>query len=290
MKSCILLAVLLASTTSSWSAQKYSASGLVLRVDPSHRTIFVSCESIPGYMDAMIMPISVRDSKTLAGLAPGVMVDFTLVVEKKASYAESIYVRDFEDLEQQPLAARRLKIIEDLDSAKSLGTSVLKIGQRLPSVVLTDQNRKEIDLAGFAGKVVLVNFIYTHCPLPDYCFRLSNNLGNVQRRFKQQMGRDLILFSVTFDPINDQPEVLASYARTWNADPNWHFLTGAVPEIRRVCNMFGVNFWPDEAELMHSLHTVIIDQQGKLAANLEGNQFTVRQLGDLVQSILQRSR
>jgi protein SCO1/2 len=241
-------------------------------------------------MDAMIMPISVRDSKTLVGLAPGVIVDFTLVVEKKASFAESIYVRDFEDLEQQPLAARRLKIIEDLDSAKSLGASVLKIGQRLPSVVLTDQNRKEIDLAGFAGKVVLVNFIYTHCPLPDYCFRLSNNLGNVQRRFKQQMGRDLILLSVTFDPINDQPEVLASYARTWNADPNWHFLTGAVPEIRRVCNMFGVNFWPDEAELMHSLHTVIIDQQGKLAANLEGNQFTVRQLGDLVQSILQRSR
>jgi protein SCO1/2 len=290
MKSGILLAVLLACTTCSWSAQKYSASGLVLKVDRSHRTIFVSCESIPGYMGPMIMPISVRDAKTLAGLAPGVMVDFTLVVETKASYAERIHVRDFEDLEQQPLAARRLKIIEDLDSAKSLGTSVLKIGQRLPNTVLTDQNRREINLAGFPGKVVLVNFIYTHCPLPDYCFRLSNNLGNVQRRFKPQMGRDLILLSVTFDPMNDQPEVLANYARTWNADPNWHFLTGAVPEIRRVCNMFGVNFWPDEAELVHSLHTVIIDQQGKLAANLEGNQFTARQLGDLVQSILERSR
>lgn len=262
----------------------------MLKVDRSHRTIFVSCESIPGYMGPMIMPISVRNTKTLAGLAPGVMVDFTLVVDPKASYAESIHVRDFEDLEQQPLAARRLKIIEDLDSAKSLGTSVLKIGQRLPSIVLTDQNRREINLAGFAGKVVLVNFIYTHCPLPDYCFRLSNNLGNVQRRFKPQMGRDLILLSVTFDPMNDQPEVLANYARTWNADPNWHFLTGAVPEIRHVCNMFGVNFWPDEAELVHSLHTVIIDKKGKLAANLEGNQFTARQLGDLVQSILERSR
>ena len=290
MKSGILLAVLLACTTCSWSAQKYSASGLVLKVDRSHRTIFVSCESIPGYTGPMIMPISVRNTKTLAGLAPGVMVDFTLVVDPKASYAESIHVRDFEDLEQQPLAARRLKIIEDLDSAKSLGTSVLKIGQRLPSIVLTDQNRREINLAGFAGKVVLVNFIYTHCPLPDYCFRLSNNLGNVQRRFKPQMGRDLILLSVTFDPMNDQPEVLANYARTWNADPNWHFLTGAVPEIRHVCNMFGVNFWPDEAELVHSLHTVIIDKKGKLAANLEGNQFTARQLGDLVQSILERSR
>ncbi len=286
MKSSILLAVLLACATHSLSAQKYSAAGLVLRVDPSRRTILLSCESIPGYMDAMIMPISVHNAKALAGLTPGLMVDFTLVVDKESSYAESIHVRDLEDLEQQPLAARRLKAIEAMDLFKSSAASVLTIGQRVPSVVLTDQNRREIDLAGFAGKVVLMNFIYTHCQLPDYCFRLSNNLGYVQRRFKAQMGRDLILLSVTFDPVNDQPEVLASYARTWKADPSWHFMTGALPEIRRVCNMFGVNFWPDEAELMHSLHTAIIDQQGRLAANLEGNQFTAQQLGDLVQTIL----
>jgi protein SCO1/2 len=290
MKSSLLLAMLFACTTISWGAQKYSAAGLVLRVDPSHRAILLSCESIPGYMDAMTMPVLVRDPKTLAGLAPGVTVDFTLVVEKSTSYAESIHVRDFEDLAQQPLAARRLKLIDDLDSATSpLKIDPLKIGQRLPTLILTDQNRKEIDLAGFAGKVVLISFFYAHCPLPDYCFRLSNNLGNVQRRFRAQMGQDLILLSVTFDPVDDQPEVLANYARTWHADPHWHFLTGAPPEVRRACNLFGVNFWPDEAELMHSLHTVIIDQQGRLAANLEGNQFTGRQLGDLVQTILDKS-
>src|SRR5713101_8163905 len=166
MKSSILLAVLLAWATHSWSAQRYSAAGLVIRVDPSHQTILLSCESIPGYMDAMIMPISVHDAKELAGLTPGLMVDFTLVVDKESSYAESIHVRDLEDLEQQPLAARRLKAIEDLDLSKSSAASVLKIGQRVPSVVLTDQNRSEIDLAGFAGKVVLMNFIYTHCQLP----------------------------------------------------------------------------------------------------------------------------
>jgi hypothetical protein len=69
---------------------------------------------------------------------------------------------------------------------------------------------------------------------------------------------------------------------------NWHFLAGAVPEIRRICYMFGVDFWPDEVELMHSLHTAIIDQQEKLAVNLERNQFTVSQLGDLVQSLWSR--
>jgi len=236
------------------------------------------------------MPIAVHNAKTLAGLAPGLMVDFTLVMDKKVSYAESIRVHDFEDLEQQPLAARRLKIIEELETNKASSRSELKVGQRIPSVVLTDQNRREIDLAGFPGKVVLMNFVYTHCPLPDYCFRLSNNLGNVQRRFKKHMGRDLILLSVTLDPVNDQPEVLANYARTWNADPNWHFLTGAVPEVRRACSMFGVDSWPDEAELMHSLHTVTIDRKGRLSANLEGNQFTARQLGDLVEAMLEQSR
>lgn len=290
MKSGLVLAMLVACATSSWSAQKYSAAGLVLRVDRAHRTILLSCENIPGYMDAMIMPVSVRDPKALAGIAAGEMVDFTLVVEKESSYAENIHIHDFESLEQPSLAARRLKIVEDLDSAKPPGASELKIGERLPGVVLTDQNGREINLAGFAGKVVVVSFFYTHCPLPDYCFRLSNNLGNIQRRFKSQMGRALILLSVTFDPVNDQPEVLANYAHTWHADPNWHFLTGPLPEVRRVCNLFGVNFWPDEAELMHSLHTVIIDRQGRLAANLEGNQFTARQLGDLAQTILNESR
>ncbi|HXR15147.1 MAG TPA: SCO family protein [Terriglobales bacterium] len=290
MKSSILLATLLVSSNCIWSAQRYSATGLVLKVDPPRRTILVSCESIPGYMDAMTMFFSARDPKTLTRLEPGLMVDFTLVVSGKSSYAEGIHVRDFENMEQQALAARRLRMIADLDADEPSGASVLKVGTRVPSVVLMDQKRNEVDLAGFAGKVVLMNFMYTHCPLPDYCFRLSNNLGNVQRRFQAQMGSDLILLSVTFDPVKDQPEVLANYARTWKADVNWHFLTGALPEVRRVCKMFGVDFWPDEAELLHSLHTVIINRQGRLAANLEGNQYTARQLGDLVQTILDESR
>jgi protein SCO1 len=286
VKPGILLAILVACANLSWSAEKYSAAGLVLTIDLSHRTILLSCDKIPGYMDAMVMPISVRDPKLLTGLAPGLMLDFTLVVDKTASYAESIQVRNFESLDQQALAARRLKIIEDLDPANASSAALLNIGQQIPSAVLIDQTRTEVDLTSFAGKVVLMNFIYTHCPLPDYCFRLSNNLGSVQTRFKASMGRDLVLLSITFDPIHDQPEVLANYARTWKAGPGWHFLTGPLPEVRRLCKMFGVDFWPDEAELMHSLHTVIIDRHGRLAANLEGNQFTARQLGDLVQTTL----
>jgi protein SCO1/2 len=104
------------------------------------------------------------------------------------------------------------------------------------------------------------------------------------------MGRELILLTITLDPVHDQPETLAEYGRTWNIDPKgWRLLTGPPAEVQKFCDRFAVAFYPDEGEFIHSLHTLIIDRQGKLAANLEGNEFTAEQLGDLV-DILIKSR
>jgi protein SCO1/2 len=95
--------------------------------------------------------------------------------------------------------------------------------------------------------------------------------------------------SITFDPAYDHPEILAKYADIWKADPKgWRLLTGPLPDIQKVCRMFGVNSWRDEGLLIHSLHTVVIDRHGKLAASLEGNDYTAAQLGDLVQTIMSR--
>jgi len=135
--------------------------------------------------------------------------------------------------------------------------------------------------------VVAITFIYTRCPLPDYCFRLSNNFRRLQKRFDKRLGRDLVLLSVTFDPANDTPAVLARYAEVFKADGDgWRFLTGPPPDVQRVCAMFGMNFWPDEGTLTHSLHTVIVGRSGQLVTNIEGNQFTADQLGDLVEATL----
>jgi protein SCO1 len=134
---------------------------------------------------------------------------------------------------------------------------------------------------------VALNFIYTSCALPNFCFRMANNFGVLERRLKDRLGRDLVLLTVTFDPQRDTPEVLAHYAQTWKADPKtWHFLTGPIPEVRRVTSMFGMDFFPDEGLMNHSLHTVVIDRQGKVVANIEGNQFTAEQLLDLVRTVL----
>ena len=101
------------------------------------------------------------------------------------------------------------------------------------------------------------------------------------------MGRDLVLLTVSFDPVHDRPEVLAAAAKNWKADARtWRFLTGTASEVKRVCNRFGVEAWTDEGLMIHSLHTAVVDRQGNLAANLEGNEFTAQQLGDLVETVM----
>jgi len=287
MRSSLLALALWLPASSLPAAQRYPVTGLILKIDRPHRTFTASCTAIPGFMEAMVMPIAVHDEKLLDGLVPGTFLDFTLVVETADSYAENLRVRHYQSAELEPLQARRLQLLESFDKADP-SARPLAPGQPVPDFTLTDQTGRPIRLSQFAGKVVTAAFIYTSCPLPNYCFRLSNNLGRLRKRFADRMGRDLILLSVTIDPVHDKPEVLAKYAATWKADPDsWHFLTGPEADVKAVGRRFGVDFWPDEGTLTHSLHTVVIDRRGRLAANFEGNEFTAEQLGDYVSVELQ---
>jgi protein SCO1/2 len=264
----------------SLAATRYPVTGIVLEVDLPHRSFVASCGAIPGYMEAMAMPYSVLDSRQLSDLKPGAYVDFTLVVEKKRSYAEGIRIHHYEASEREPLLARRLNLLQ-------APRSTVKPGDAVPDFTLTDQAGRRVALSQLAGKVVALTFIYTSCPLPDYCFRLSNNLGQLNQRFASRMGRDLVLLSISFDPVHDQPNVLAKYASTWKADPeSWHFLTGPLDVVKTVSRQFGLNFWPDESYITHTLHTLVIDRRGRMAADFEGNQFTARQLGDYVEALM----
>lgn len=278
-------ALLLLAVHFSVAAQEYPVSGLVLHVDRSRNTFTASIQVIPGFMPAMAMPFEVRRPRELDGLVPGAAVEFTLVVDRKSSYAERIRLVRYQSTEQDPLAANRLKLLTQVAGARQ--RKMLAIGETVPDFRLTNQKRRPIALSDLRGKVVALNFIYTSCPLPSFCLRIANNFGVLQKRFKAQLGRDLVLLTVTFDPVHDTPEVLAQYASRWDADPStWHFLTGPVRDVQRVCHLFGVDAFPDEGLMNHSLHTAIVDRQGKLVANIEGNQFTADQLGDLTQAAL----
>src|SRR5579863_10281654 len=217
-----LVSVILFASVHLWASKKYDVTGVVVQIDWQHKTLSVSCKDIPGYMEAMVMPFNVRDPKLLEGLEPGMSIDFSLVVEKDSSYAENIHAHPYESLELDPTQARRYKLMENAMAAKS-AADVLHVGQPVPYFSLIDQNRQQVSLSQFAGKVVAITFIYTRCPRPDYCVRLSNNFGLLQKRFQSRMGSDLILLTIVIDPVHDQPGALANYARTWKADArSWH--------------------------------------------------------------------
>ena len=271
----------------SQAGQRYSASGLLVQVDRPHHAIDVSCRAIPGYMNAMEMRFPVRPPNALDGLRPGMTIEFTLAVEKQSAYVENIRIHQYQSTDQEPMEVRQLKLLENLVAPS--GETTLDVGQPVPDFTLIDQTRQNVTFSKLRGKIVAITFLYTSCPLPNYCFRLSNNFALLRKRFAERMGRDLVLLSITFDPEHDQPEILASYASTWKSDvKGWHFLTGPTPEVQKVCHMFGMNFWPDEGLMTHSLHTVIVGRDGKIVANLEGNEFTAQQLGDFVETVLRR--
>ena len=178
-------------------AKTYSVDGIVIAVDPGARTMLVSHRAIAHYMPAMMMPFRAENAAELAELHAGTRIEFELAVTKSGSLARKI----------RPSGAP--------DAAIPAPAEKLAIGAVLPDFQLTDQNGRTLRAADLRGKVVAIDFIYTRCPLPDVCPRLSANFAMLQRHFREQAGESLLLLSVTVDPDFDTPAVLAEYARRW---------------------------------------------------------------------------
>lgn len=284
-RAAVLAALLVCLTVTAAAQQQYTVKGMVLNVNRSANAFTASIDAIPGYMQSMTMPFEVRQTSDLDGLIPGAIVEFTLVVGQRTSHAERIKVVRYQNVEQDPFAASRLKMLNEIVAGAP--AKAIAVGEEVPDFTLTDQRNRAVTLSALRGKVVAINFVYTSCALPNFCLRLANNFATMQKRFAGRLGRDLVLLTVTFDPTHDTPEVLAAYGKQWNANPaSWHFLTGSAADVRRVCELFGVHAFPNEGLMDHSMHTVLIDRRGRLSANIEGNQFTATQLGDLTASLL----
>jgi protein SCO1/2 len=284
----LALALLVPATLAAAAGESHAAQGVLLKADPASRTIEVSCDAIPGYMNAMVMTFAVHDTEVLKTLQPGGTVRFTMVEEGNEEFANHLEAIKVQNYEADPTEASRLAYLHralDPTAAQKL----IPIGGLVPNFALTDQSNRLTELDDFKGMVVVLSFAYSRCPNPNYCFRLSNNLAQLSRRFQARTGRSLILLTVVIEPDHDQGDELRRYADTWKADwAVWRFLTGPLSDIRAIAERFDMDFWNNEGYLTHSFHTVVIDRDGRLAANLEGNQFTAEQLGDLVKTVLDR--
>ena len=255
-------------------ARHYRVQGLVLDVNRNDRTMIVSHGAIPGYMDAMAMPFRVRRGSELDSLKRGDQVEFQLVVRRRTSLAERVRTGTSAEVANAGRGEAPLPL--------PIPAEKMALGMPLPDFQLTNQSAQAIRLSDFAGRIIAMNFIYTRCPLPEVCPRLSANFAHLQRRFRDRMGRDLVLLSVTLDSQYDIPSVLADYAKRWGAGDGWHFLTGDSADIQRLASQLGLVYWPEDGLLTHTSQTGVISRDGRLSALIEGSSYEEDQLGDLI--------
>lgn len=261
---CLLGVCLLAACT-----ERHDARGLVLKVERGTATVTVSHEPIPGFMDAMVMPFAASRPGELKDVQPGDRIQFRLNVGRGSTTIDRIRL-----LSAAPANA---------GGPTAGAPAAIATGEPVPNFTLTTQRGLELSLESLRGKVVVMSFIYTRCPLPDYCPRVMTTLSSLRDRFRDRLDKDLVLLTVTFDPQYDTPEKLQEYAARYGADvPGWHFLTGARSETTRVSALLGVEFYPEEGMITHTLQTAVIARDGRLAARAEGKEFSTRQLADLV--------
>ena len=258
-------------------AARYESRGLVLGVDRATQTVTVSHDRIDGFMAPMVMPLVALHPSELDSVEPGDRIGFRIHTTRERTRIDRVRI-----------------LSAGLPAVPKGGTPAVlppatRPGQPVPDFALTSHQGRAISPSSLRGRVVAVAFVYTRCPLPDYCPRLMTNFRAVRTRFEPRMERDLVLLTITFDPQHDDPAVLTEYARRYGADgPGWYFLTGTKEEIARVCALFGVEFWPEEGLITHTLRTTVLDRDGRLAATIEGKDYSGAQLGDLIERLLLR--
>jgi protein SCO1/2 len=273
----LLAAVLFAGCTSE-PTRRYTLHGQILAIGQLHsdgRTdITVKHEDIPGFMPAMTMAYFVRDRKQLEGVAPGDLMTATLVLQGSEIYLENVRKTGHAEL---PPDAKRVKIMD-----------VMQPGDEVPDDQLQDQTGAMRKLSDWRGQVLAVTFVYTRCPLPDFCPLMDRRFADLQQSLNAdpQLHDRAHLASISFDPAHDTASVIESHAKTAGADPRiWSYLTGAPAAIEHVTSRFGVSAIQekDTAEtITHNLRTAVIDRRGRLVTIYSGNEWTVDMLlGDL---------
>jgi protein SCO1/2 len=267
---CLIALVLLAGCrqTPKEPPKRYPLQGQILAVNSDRRELTISHGDIPNFMPAMTMIYPVADAKLLDGRTPGETV--TAVLEVDSNNMPRLV--EIAHVGSAPLT--------DNPNKSAMASGILDIGDPMPDVALIDQTDKRRTLAEWKGAPMVMTFIYTRCPLPDFCPLMDQNFVTLQRRLADDtvLRGKVKLVTVTFDPDHDTPAVLAAQAARLKADPAiWTFLTGDRPTVERFAGKFGVAVMrdaPGDLEITHNLRTVIAGADGRVAKVYTGNDWT----------------
>lgn len=250
-------------------ARRYRLEGTVVNVMKPQRQLVVNHKDIPGFMSAMTMayPVAGSDARALDSLHPGDRITADVVVGAGDIHLQHIVV-----------------------VKKSAGTpapppnppSLAKPGDPVPDFALVNQDGRRLRLRQFRGKAVLLTFIYTRCPLPNYCPLMSRNFARIDAALAKNPAvyAQTRLLSISFDPEHDTPAALRRYGLSYlpkNGTPpfaHWQFTALRPSDRQPALKFFNVFSEPQNGGLIsHTMCTAIIAPDGKLAKWYRGNDW-----------------
>ncbi len=235
------------------STRVFAAKGVVRELSPDEQTVTISHEAVSNYMDAMTMPFKVKDPGELKDLRPGDEVTFRLHVTQTDSWVDQIV---------------RVGTVP-LSESKPLPPKPPPVHGRNPLwyYKFTNELGQAVSLSDFHGQALAITFIYTRCPLPNYCPRLSRNFQEASQKLESMPGAptNWHFLSVSFDPQFDTPAMLKVYGDSYQYDPkHWSFLTGPPDNIAELAQQSGVRYESDNGLINHNFRTLIVDGNGHL--------------------------
>ncbi len=251
---------------------RYALSGTVVAVDRDQRTVTIAHHDIPGFMPAMTMPFVVpeKDAARLEVVGAGDEVKANLVSRDSRYWLEDLEV--VRKGAPPPAAASRPR------------PRPAQPGEVLPSVRLVDQDGRAFRLSSLQGKAYAVTFLYTRCPLPDYCPLLMRNFQRAQSLLLAEpaLFRRTRLLSVSFDPGHDTPERLRRYGAPFQrARPpfaHWMLATGEPAAIEDLGGALELEYSEQSRSFVHNLRTAVVGPDGKLRRLFRGNAWRPEEL------------
>jgi protein SCO1/2 len=238
-------------------AKRYELNGKVMTVEKDKHLVTVAHEDIKGLMAGMTMSFTVRDEWVFDQAGAGDQITATLVVDETESWLENVVI---------------VKSNTEPGVKASPGAVGANAGDEVPDFALVNQSNKPMRTGQFKGKTLLLTFVYTRCPLPEYCTLMSTNFSQIDQELRKQpdLYEKTRLLSITIDPEYDTPAVLRSYGASHTARfgdetfSHWAFATGTREQVKAVAHFFGLEYFPEKDQIVHGLRTAIIAPDGKV--------------------------
>lgn len=262
---CIVCTLTACNTQKPLPEQHFDLKGKIVAVNKNDGTLTLATDAIPGYMAAMTMDYPVKEKWVLDVAKPGQTLQATLVVASDRAWLQGVVISESSKAESSSVAP--------------VGSVRDPVGQTVPDFTLINQDGRPIHFHQYHGKALLLTFIYTRCPLPDYCPRMSQNFAQILAQISTdpKLSPSTRLLSISIDPEYDKPAVLRAYALDVAGDPHpfdhWEFASGTSDQVRKVAEFFGLKYWKENGQIVHALITALVGPDGKVAKVYRGNDW-----------------